>query len=246
MRWNEGEVAQLANQTPAWEGKLIYKPPKNKNRGAALTNIFQGGNSDEPRERWFRLRANCLFYFRLMTNGGRPPLGSEPLGVLILENFHVQPEGFDFDEAGSAFSIIFGGDDKKHVFMAESQRHAKQWQNILQGASYQELRDKLVRLQLALRHKTNSDPLRGTAFESNPLFSPGVNIAVQPGFDFPPKPKPRRPKAPKSTFQSHVVENWENHSPVRQMLSNKEEQEHINGNRPTFQSHVPTGNLLDL
>ena len=42
----------------------------------------------------------------------------------------------------------------------------------LQEASYQGLRDRLINLQITLRQKTNIDPLRGTGFETNPLFSP--------------------------------------------------------------------------
>ena len=54
----------------------------------------------------------------------------------------------------------------------------KNWKKIwkliaaLQDASYQGLRDRLINLQITLRQKTNIDPLRGTGFETNPLFSP--------------------------------------------------------------------------
>ena len=156
MRWNEGEVAQLAHQTATWEGKLLHKPPKSRN--STFANLT--GNNNEPRERWFKLRANCLFYFRLSSNGGRPPLGTEPMGVLILEYCHVQPEGF---ESASAFSIIFNdvSGSRKHVFNAETERHSKQWQNALKQASYQHLREKLINLQITLRQKTGCDPLRG-------------------------------------------------------------------------------------
>ena len=156
MRWNEGEVAQLAHQTATWEGKLLHKPPKSRN--STFANLT--GNNNEPRERWFKLRANCLFYFRLSSNGGRPPLGTEPMGVLILECFHVQPEGF---ESASAFSIIFNdvSGSRKHVFNAETERHSKQWQNALKQASYQHLREKLINLQITLRQRTGCDPLRG-------------------------------------------------------------------------------------
>ena len=74
MRWNEGEIAQLSQTTAEWEGKLMYKPPKSKNS----TRSFWNSGADNPQERWFRLRANCLFYFRLV-NGGRPALGAGKL-----------------------------------------------------------------------------------------------------------------------------------------------------------------------
>ena len=42
MRWNEQEVAQLALQSPEWEGRLNYRPP-GKSRGPFA--------SSEPRDR---------------------------------------------------------------------------------------------------------------------------------------------------------------------------------------------------
>ena len=87
------------------------------------------------------------------------------MGVLILERFHVQPQGF---ESPSAFSVIFDVESgpKQHFFVAENERHAKQWQTVLKKASYQSLRDKLINLQITLRQKTGCDPLRGRVLES--------------------------------------------------------------------------------
>ena len=72
----------------------------------------------------------------------------------------------------------------------------------------------------------------------------------------PPKPKPRKAKAGKaSTFQSHVMENWETHSPHgenvgKSSLPPPESEENSKSvqKKPSFKSHaqVPTGNLLDL
>ena len=139
MRWNEQEVSQLAQQTPEWEGRLNYRPPT-KSRGP-----FSSSSSD-PRDRWFRLRANCLFYFRLSAMSGRPPLGAEPMGVLILERFHVQKEGFESGNVNS-FSIIFSDEPgKKHIFIAETERHARQWEMALKRGSYQKMREHLVKL----------------------------------------------------------------------------------------------------
>lgn len=254
MRWNEAEIASLAwDPNWTWEGKLTYKPPKSSK--TPKLGIFQT-SSEESRERWCRLRANFLFYFRLSQNGGRPALASEPMGILVLENFHVQPESF---ENPNAFSIIFkeenGPDkiDKKHLFTASNERDSKQWQNALKGISYRELRDKLVNLQILLRQKTNSDPLKGTAFECNPLFCPLETKVESIFFDDkgPPKPKPRKPKShAKSSFQSHVVENWESHSPHNKNENSEENQEENpkfkDQKKPSFQSHVPTANLIDF
>jgi len=249
MRYNERELMQFAQTQANWEGKLKYKPPKSKNASKSLVaGILGGSGSEDDRDRWFKLRANCLFYFRLSQNGGRPPLGADPLGCLILERFHVQTEGF---ETQNAFSIIFADDgaEKKHYFVAENERHVKQWVTALKTASYQELRTRLVNLQILLREKTNCDPLRGTHFESNPLFCPTATEArvafspVEAG-GVPPKPKPRKPKKDKNTFKSHVVENWESHSPHK--LNSEDESERVTEAKPTFQSHVPTGNLINF
>ena len=252
MRWNETEVADLADKTPQWEGRLIYKPPKSKKEKSAFASVISLGSSssDQNQDRWFRLRGNLLFYFRLSVNGGRPSLGTAPLGVLVLENYQVQLEGF---ETPYAFSIIYANQDKKHIFVASCQRHAQQWVQALTGASYQELREKLINLQITLRQKTNQDPLRGTNFDSNPLFSPPDPCldALEDMFDSvgnnpggsPPKAKPRKAKM-KSSFQSHVVENWENHSPHDK--SELYEEENFNSSGPSFKSHVPTANLIDL
>jgi len=97
MRWNEQEVIQLAKQSPEWEGRLNYRPPA-KSRGP-----FAGATS-ESRIRWFRLRANCLFYYKLSFEDKRPLPGSEPMGILVLERYHVQKDSF---ENANAFSILF-------------------------------------------------------------------------------------------------------------------------------------------
>ncbi len=146
MRWNEPEVKQLACQSPEWEGRLNYKPPT-KSRGPF------GGTSSEPRTRWFRLRANFLFFYKLNLEDKRPATGSEPLGVLVLERFHVQKDSFENANAFSIFfedepgkkvcsskfltndpqlSAIFTG--KKHYFIADNHRSALQWEAALKKA----------------------------------------------------------------------------------------------------------------
>ena len=96
----------------------------------------------------------------------------------------------------------------------------------------------------------------GTAFENNPLFSPSSHEKSSSGssifFDLSqneaPKPKPRNKAKPKSNFTSHVVENWEDHSPLAaaDQVTSAEENIKKRKGKPTFQSHVPVGNLLDL
>ena len=81
-----------------------------------------------------RLRANCLFYWRHTNGSAKPSLGSEPLGVLILEASHAQQEGFTAESA-HAFSVIFD-DGSKHIFLAESARHVQQWLAALKKARW--------------------------------------------------------------------------------------------------------------
>ena len=130
MRFNEAEVCSLATVgTPEWEGKLTYKSPK-------------GGSSflrtEEYKDRYFKLRANCLFYYRIPQGAqDRPAQNTEPMGVLVLEGSHVQQEGFA--ESVHAFSIIFAdeaAEKKKHMFLADSQRHVTQWISALKKARY--------------------------------------------------------------------------------------------------------------
>ena len=42
-----------------------------------------------------------------------------------------------------------------------------------------------------------------------------------------------------------MVENWENHSPLANQEKSDEEF-HDQKRKPTFQSHVPVANLLDI
>ena len=89
MRWNENEVAALAHQPPEWEGRLMHKAQQH---GRSAMSRFANGRNGEFKERWVRLRANCLFYWRY-NNISAPPLGSEPLGLLVLEASHAQQVG---------------------------------------------------------------------------------------------------------------------------------------------------------
>ena len=70
----------------------------------------------------------------LHPSSAKPSLGSEPLGVLILEASHAQQEGFTAESA-HAFSVIFD-DGSKHIFLAESARHVQQWLSALKKARY--------------------------------------------------------------------------------------------------------------
>ena len=281
MRWNEAEVAAMAQKSPEvrksrvnkgmqiqlavvvfqWEGKLLYKAPASSHRGlaAAVAKASSGGggnSGDEYKERWFRLKANCLFYWKTF----RPSFGTEPLGVLVLEGCHVQQEGFVTSASTSssvvhAFSIFYGDDGhaKKHLFICDNQRHLQQWISAIRRGSYEHLRQKLIGLQIRILNKSGKDPLIGTGFEKNPIYNTSLPITRRsapppPTTATDPRPKPRKAK---STFRSHVTESWESHNHhLGAADGDVEEAEEVSTRRkPTFQSHVknvPEGNLIDF
>ena len=117
MRWNEAEVISLlASKPPDWEGRLTYKPPKSSS-SFSLQTVYK--------ERYFKLMGNLLFCLRLgQDNKGEV---SDPVTVLVMENFFVSRD--DIQEINS-FSIVFKSEEsseKKHCFVAESARAVTQW-----------------------------------------------------------------------------------------------------------------------
>ena len=211
MRFNTNEVIRLSQEIPDWEGKLFYIPPEKSSQasiiksgaksaaklGNGLVKSIAGvgvtgqvhppppsltsDQANNGRNRWFRVKANLLFYFRLTPEGRKPPLpGTEPLGVLVLEHFHVQKEGFEEIKSAvvgkNQFSLIFADEpDKRHFFIAENMQRATQWETALKQASYQRLRERLLDLQIKLLHKTGDDPLVGSTLQNNPMFSSKVD-----------------------------------------------------------------------
>lgn len=258
MRWNEFEVASLSHQPPEWEGKLLHKPPP-KMSSSVVPSFAK--SSDEYKERWFRLRANCLFYWRITdARGGALPVSAEPLGVLMLEDSHAQQEGFAA-ESVNAFSIIFGvdGGGRKHMFLADSARRVQQWLSALKRAKYETMRKKLIGLQIKICNKTGRDPLVGTGFYLNPIYNAKLAtsngaVAALAAAEESPKPKPRKSKtssANKNTFQSHVTENWEAHSArgdQAQELEVDAASSSRSNKKASFRSHVDVskGALIDF
>ena len=117
MKWNEAEVISLlTSKPPDWEGRLTYKPPKSSH-SFSLQTVYK--------ERCFKLMGNLLFCLRLgQDNKGEV---TDPVTVLVMENFVVTRE--DIQEINS-FSIVFKSEEsseKKHSFVAESTRAVTQW-----------------------------------------------------------------------------------------------------------------------
>ncbi|GAB6031688.1 hypothetical protein CHUAL_009439 [Chamberlinius hualienensis] len=101
------------------EGRLNYKSP----------NSYRDGY----KERWFKLKGNLLFYFRLNNYGA--VFEDHPVGMFVIENCRVQME-FDSDQS-FAFSIVFLDDeDKKHIFCGPTLQHCEHWVKTISEARY--------------------------------------------------------------------------------------------------------------
>lgn len=141
MRFNEKEIVPVASQTADKEGRLCYKSP---------------GFRETYKERWFKLKGNLLFYFRLNEYGA--VYEKEPAGVLVIEQCRIQEE--KYCELPFTFSITFAGDmERRHYFGCQTQRHCDEWIAILKESSYEYQREKLKDLQTKILIKTGKDPL---------------------------------------------------------------------------------------
>ncbi|KAF4522198.1 hypothetical protein B566_EDAN007348 [Ephemera danica] len=150
MKCTEKELAQFGSQAPAdFEGRLHYRPP--------------GGNFSQSgfKERWFKLSANFLFYYRINDMGVVDR--KEPSGVFILEHSLVQAE--DTPGTPFAFSITFQDDlpDRKHIFAARSEDQVQQWVTAIQSCSYEYWRGILRSLQGKIKKLTG----KATTFKSH-------------------------------------------------------------------------------
>ena len=124
MKWNENEMTSfLSSKPPDWEGRLCYKPPRSSGT-FSLEPVFK--------ERYFKLMGNLLYCLRL----GPESRGdtSDPVMVLVLENFTVASRQAVESPDLNTFSITFKADEsgvspgeKKHVFVADSPRTVTQW-----------------------------------------------------------------------------------------------------------------------
>ncbi|KAE8749696.1 hypothetical protein FOCC_FOCC003684 [Frankliniella occidentalis] len=146
MRFNEREASEiLANGTIDLEGRLNFRK-------------ICIGNYSQPafKERWFKLKGNLLFYFRINEIGKVD--GKQPTGLLILENCSVQPEGNS--GVPFAFSLSFRDEpDKKLIFAGRSEDHVQQWINALKQSSYEYWRQQMILLQSKICFRTGKDPL---------------------------------------------------------------------------------------
>ncbi|XP_043194126.1 pleckstrin homology domain-containing family J member 1-like [Amphibalanus amphitrite] len=146
MRSNAKDMAAVAEGRADLEGRLSHKPPRS------------GLREERTRERWFKLRHNLLFYYRLNEYGGVSADG--PAGLFVLENVHVQPEPFA-EGMSFCFSLTFDSDrERRHLMACVSAAAADQWVAALRAASYESRRKQLKELRSKLLNLTGRDPLR--------------------------------------------------------------------------------------
>ncbi|KAK6624857.1 hypothetical protein RUM44_011721 [Polyplax serrata] len=144
MKFNNKELADLSFGAATIEGRLHYKK-------------LHGGYSHSGfKEKWFKLRANILFYFNLSESG--QICDKKPVGAFILENVIVQYEMNS--EAPFSFSFCFNDElEKKHLFSGRTQENINRWVEALKQASYEYWRSQLLLLQEKLSLITGQDPL---------------------------------------------------------------------------------------
>lgn len=161
MRFNEKEMAAVAAGVADKEGRLNH-------RNLSFTEVFK--------ERWFKLKGNLLFYFRLNKHGGLT-LQDEPVGVFVIECCKVQHEpSVDY---AFAFSIAFADDaERKHLFTCTTQKHCDEWVSCLQQASYEYQRGRLLYMQQKILELTGRDPLADFISRRNGN-APGSVQAIQ-------------------------------------------------------------------
>lgn len=146
MHFNSDGLAQFAEAVGDHEGRLTHKPPPRTLYDSAY------------KERWFKLKANLLFYYRLNEFGAVGK--NEPSGVFVLENIEVQREDADAP-FGFAIAIKWKDDlERKHLFFAPSEASACTWFNKLIHASYEHLREQMIMLRSQISRRTGRDPLQ--------------------------------------------------------------------------------------
>ncbi|GLG97911.1 Pleckstrin-like proteiny domain-containing family J member 1 [Gryllus bimaculatus] len=225
MRFNDKELAEIGVGAVELEGRLNHRRPTSG-------NFTQSGF----KERWFKLKSNLLFYFRINELGKIDY--KQPAGVFVLENSNVQYEmgiGIPF-----AFSVTFRDEpDKKHVFSGRSESHIQQWVNAMRQATYEYWRSQLIILQTKINARTGKDPL---------LLLPH-NAGTVRDIDTPPT-KPRTVGPRSSSFQSHVQKIGSNSKGTREVKSSwttfDDDDDGDEAVAETSFSQVKETNLIDL
>ncbi|XP_073994239.1 pleckstrin homology domain-containing family J member 1-like isoform X2 [Rhodnius prolixus] len=140
MRFNERQMILVSHQKADFEDRLNYKK---------VTIVLGNSQNKGFKELWFKLIYNLLFYFKF-NEFGQIDL-TQPTGMIVLENSLVQYE--EDSETPFAFSIIFQGDPKKHLFAARSEDTVRKWMVALKKASCEQLKKEVQLLEEAISQK---------------------------------------------------------------------------------------------
>uniref|UniRef100_A0A8C4R3V7 Pleckstrin homology domain containing, family J member 1 n=1 Tax=Eptatretus burgeri TaxID=7764 RepID=A0A8C4R3V7_EPTBU len=142
MRFNEREVAALANGGPVREAQLQM-------RGAR--GVYK--------ERLVKLAKNFLFYSRLQE--------TEPLGALLLEQCTVEKD----KENSMSFSIVYKDESgRKYRFLCPSSQERDTWVGLLRTASCEFLRNRIIQLREEIWKLAGEDPLMRFGISDDPRF----------------------------------------------------------------------------
>ncbi|VVC32034.1 Pleckstrin homology domain,PH domain-like [Cinara cedri] len=144
MRFNNKELIHVSHSNPVLEGRMSYAK-------------LSGHVSKGFKERWFRLKYNLLFYFKI--NGyGQVDL-QQPAGVFVLENSIVRLEN-NIPGTLFSFSLSFKDDpDKKYIISSQSEEHVHQWIKSIQCSTYEYMRSQLSLIQNRILKLSGRDPL---------------------------------------------------------------------------------------
>ncbi|KAL7644108.1 UNVERIFIED_CONTAM: hypothetical protein RMT77_004931 [Armadillidium vulgare] len=146
MRFNAAEIIEASLTQGDQEGRMTYKSPS---KSALYESAYK--------ERWFKLKGNLLFYFRLNDQGVVEK--NEPSGVFVLENIIIGEESDLKYQYG--FSITWKDESfRKHCFYPPSESLLQTWILKLKKASYDNLRADLLYLRYRIHQKTGKDPLQ--------------------------------------------------------------------------------------
>ncbi|XP_071952343.1 uncharacterized protein [Antedon mediterranea] len=143
MRFCEGELLELAKLPPDLDGVLQFKP-----QASRIRDQIQGYKS-----RWFKLKGNFLFYYRINDEGKVREL----LGAFLMERFRILLEV----KPNFAFSIAFQNDrERKYIFVTNSNAECQRWSAALRNASYEKLQTQFFLLQQKLIRITGKNPVQ--------------------------------------------------------------------------------------
>jgi len=157
MHLNDRDLAFLASGPADRDGRMYHKH---------LSPGSVANHREGYKERWFKLKGNLLFYYKVNEYGG--VCAKEPSGVFILEDCIVKTE----DEATLpfAFSITFLSEpERKHIFSSSNQKVCDEWVQLLEQCGYERLRKKVIDMTKQMKDQTG---LTVTSLPSSPTPQP--------------------------------------------------------------------------